>query len=97
MPLGRFFAAAVVVMAPMLMVLLFLLFPVMTTSVGLASFETAGATSDLAVIILATVVLGALEVRFLGSALMMLGGCCCRGTASGGVHHLIVHHLAMLG
>ena len=61
-------------MALMFMVLLFLLFSVVPTSVGLTSLKAAGATSDLAVIILASMVLLALEVRFLGSALMVLGG-----------------------
>ena len=83
-------------MALMFMVLLFLLFSVVPTSVGLTSLEATGATSDLTVIILASMVLGALEVRLLGSALMVLGSCRCRGTASRGVHHLILHNFAML-
>ena len=83
-------------MAHMFMVLLFLLFSVVPTSVGLTSLKAAGATSDLAVIILASVMLLALKMRLLGSALMVLGGCRCRGTASRGVHHLILHNFAML-
>ena len=84
-------------MALMFMVLLFLLFSVVPASVGLTSFEASGATSDLAFIIQASMVLLALEVRLLGSALMVLGGCRCRRTASRGVHYLILHNLAMLG
>ena len=97
MSFGHFFTAAVVMMASMFMVLLFLLFPVVPAGVGLASLEAAGATSDLAVIILASMVLGALKVRFLGSTFMKLGGCRSRRTARGGVHHIVLHELAMLG